>query len=190
LHADDLTYSFVGAALSAPPELRGFLSDGINESYKQICAGLIEAFRLLGLQTDLGATGSPYRHLQDCFLATTGCDLHHEGTKLIGSAQVRRRGVVMQHGSAPLQQEPGLMSELLNEPKNTETKRHINIFEVLGRVVPWSEFEQVFTEGFEKAFGVAIERGDLTPAEVARAEQLRLQYAEEFRCEATAAGLS
>lgn len=180
LHADDLTYSFVGGALSAPPGLQGFLSDGINESYKQICAGLIEAFAILGLQSDLGTTGSQYRHLQDCFMATTGCDLHHQGTKLIGSAQVRRRGVVLQHGSAPLNQAPGLMSELLDEPVDPTAKRHINIFEVLGRTVSWAEFEDAFTRGFEKAFGVPVVRAELSETELTRAKELQLQYSNEF----------
>lgn len=175
LHQGDLTYSFIGASASSRHD--GFLSDSITESYKQICAGLMEAFRILGLESELGETGSPYRHLQDCFLATTGCDLHHRGVKLIGSAQVRRRGAVLQHGSVPLRQEASLMSDLLGEPVAKDAHaRHVNLFDALGKEIPISEFENAFAEGFARAFGTTLERGALTDNERRMAGALRKQY--------------
>jgi lipoate-protein ligase A len=175
LHHNDLTYSVVAPSSSAPAELNGFLSDSVTESYKQICAGLIAAFAQLGLESGLGDTGLPYRHLQDCFMATTGCDLHHKGTKLIGSAQVRRRGVILQHGSAPLDQDPSMMAQLLDEPLPEKSQRHLNLFTALNRQIAFEEFEEAFIAGFQQAFDVTITRDQLTKAELDRALELKEQ---------------
>ncbi|HEY9790770.1 MAG TPA: lipoate--protein ligase family protein [Candidatus Obscuribacterales bacterium] len=158
LHLNDLTYSFVGTDSSLA---EGFLSTSVTQSYKEICAGLLAAFRLLGVESELGSAGAGYRHLQDCFMATTGCDLHHRGTKLIGSAQVRRRGGVLQHGSVPLDQDPALMSRILKEPTQS-TARHHNLFDAAGRVIPIEELEQAFKRGFEEAFGVRFKEQSLS----------------------------
>lgn len=151
LHLDDLTYSFVGSDTTRG----GFLSTSISESYRQISQGLIAAFAELGISTELGATGVAYRHLADCFMATTGCDLHHAGTKLIGSAQVRRKGAVLQHGSVPLKQDPTLMPMLLGEPISAAA-RHTNLFEIAGREISFAKLQSVFQSGFEKAFDVSL----------------------------------
>jgi lipoate-protein ligase A len=166
LHLDDLTYSFVCSDTSAG----GQFSPNITESYKQICQGLLHAFKLLGVDSELGTAGSAYRHLQDCFMATTGCDLHHRGTKLIGSAQTRRRGAILQHGSVPLHQDPHLMPELLGE--QPPTNRHHNLFELIGRAVPLPELAAAFRLGFEQAFSVTFTDGQLTENEWRRAREL------------------
>lgn len=162
LHKDDLTYAFIAPDISLSG---GFLNTGVTESYKQICQGLIAAFSELGIESELGATGVSYRHLQDCFMATTNSDLHHNGVKLIGSAQVRRKGGVLQHGSVPLSQEHGLMAQLLSE-ESKEHPRHVNLFELIESEVDTHELERAFTAGFEKAFDAQFEKSELTEAEV------------------------
>lgn len=152
LHLNDLTYSFVGTDTTCG----GRFSTSVTESYKQISQGLVAAFAELGVSTEIGATGVAYRHLQDCFMATTGSDLHHNGTKLIGSAQVRRRGSILQHGSVPLNQDPALMPRLLGEPLKNDMPRHLNLFELLGREPGIDELQSAFQVGFEKTFGVQL----------------------------------
>lgn len=162
LHMNDLTYSFVGGDVSREG---GFLSTSITTSYKEISQGLIAAFRLLGVASELGEVGAGYRHLQDCFMATTGCDLHHKGTKLIGSAQVRRRGAVLQHGSVPLNQDPALMASILQEPSPGKL-RHKNLFDLVGRQIGIEELSAAFHQGFAQAFGVTLEESTLTAQEL------------------------
>lgn len=162
LHLQDLTYSFVGSDSTRG----GVLSTSVTESYRQICQGLIAFFAELGVSTELGATGVAYRHLQDCFMATTGCDLHHGGTKLIGSAQTRKRGAILQHGSVPLQQQPDLMPSLLQEAPGNE-KRHLNLFDLTKGACTFAELEQAFKAGFERTFGVRLELAHLTELEEA-----------------------
>jgi lipoate-protein ligase A len=172
LHLNDLTYSFIGGDSTRQD---GFLSTSITTSYKQICQGLIAAFAILGIESELGAAGVGYRHLQDCFLATTGCDLHHLGTKLIGSAQVRRRGAILQHGSVPLNQDPSLMSRILKEAEQS-TPRHRNLFDIAGREIGQDELEEAFQQGFAQTFGVSLPPGTLNEHEKLQIPELAAGY--------------
>ncbi len=50
-----------------------------------------------------GTTGRGYIHNPNCFATATAADLIlSDGTKLIGSAQLRGNGVILQHGSIRL----------------------------------------------------------------------------------------
>jgi len=95
LHADEITYS-----LAAPAE-SGALAGGISASYRIIAAGLQEGLRLAGTEVDVercGAAPAP-SHKGPCFSARTRYELSAGGRKLAGSAQRRRDGRLLQHGS-------------------------------------------------------------------------------------------
>ena len=183
LHLNDLTYSFIGSDKS----IGGILATSVTESYKQICAGLIDAFKVLGVESELGSAGSSYRHLQDCFMATTGSDLHHKGTKLIGSAQLRRGGAVLQHGSVPLDQDLKLMGELLGQPVVGQ-QRHVNLFAIAARTFGFDELEQAFVAGFSQSFGVQFDSHGLTDWEIAWAQSKAADYRVGHNCGLIAAG--
>ncbi len=177
LHCQELTYSFVGKTRQHGID-GGFLSDSIALAYKEICAGLQEALAILGVALSLGEANKPYRQLHDCFLATTGSDLHWNGRKMVGSAQLRRKQGVLQHGSILLDQEQSLMPSLLGEsPGNGDNlERHANLFEAIGRAVGDDELCEAMRGGFERAFGVRLVEGGLTDSERQSAEALRHQY--------------
>ena len=90
LHQGDLTYTIVTSIF---PGKRLFV-------YKQICQFLITGWRSLGVNLDYGTATKEYIQQQNCFATATGADLVTEaGTKVIGSAQLRRGKTVLQHGS-------------------------------------------------------------------------------------------
>lgn len=164
LHLHDLTYSFTCADETAG----GPLKSSVTAAYRQICQGLIESLRLLGLQTELGESQSPYRHLADCFLATTPADLHCRGWKIAGSAQVRRRGAVLQHGSIPLRQEQDALTALLHAALDTQgakPQRHLNLFDEIG-YKSVDELNSAFIQGFQRAFATPLVTGALTEEEL------------------------
>lgn len=119
-------------------------------------------------------------------MATTGCDLQQGGTKLIGSAQTRRRGAVLQHGSVPLHQDPETMPRLLGEeaggvkyeeagavkPFPDNRKRHLNLFDLTGKHLSFPELQLAFQHGFEKAFRVRLVPGELTETELNFVEKM------------------
>lgn len=173
LHLNDLTYSFTGLTTG---DGTGFLSSSVSEAYKQICEGLKQAFTKLGIETALGNAGGSYRDLQDCFHATTNCDLHHNGLKMIGSAQLRRRSGVLQHGSLLLNQDQTVMAKLLGAEVAPDHVRHANLFEVAGRTISIPELESAFRFGFETAFGIRFESSDIRHSEMKDADRLRGRY--------------
>ncbi len=176
VHAHELTYSFVGSAGSSS---QGALSDSVIAAYKQICEGLIIAFKSLGVSLTLGVSSSDYKNAHDCFLATTSADLHHDGKKMIGSAQLRRRHAVLQHGSILLDQPQGLMRELMfgrASDDGNNGARHANLFDVMGRSPSIAELEQALRLGFEGAFGHSCIPSELSEYESKAYRELRRQY--------------
>jgi lipoyl(octanoyl) transferase len=178
LHFKDLTYSFV-AAEKGEGDL-GILEASVSAAYRQICAGLSEAFLLLGFAVELGPAQAAYRHLVDCFAATTNADLHFQGCKLAGSAQLRRRGAVLQHGSIPLSLDQELVSELLAGAQvgrvERKTDHHANLFEILKRSVSFAELNQAMKTGFERAFSVEFEESELSSEELAQAGKRKSEF--------------
>jgi len=191
LHANELTYSFVGSSTSADGLNsgqnieQGVLSSSILSAYKQICQGLILSFRRLGVELELGSSLTPYKDNHDCFLATTSADLHFQGKKLVGSAQLRRRHAVLQHGSILLNQPQDLMRSLLTGSESSSSvdegddapARHANLFEILAEDVPISRLQDCLRCGFEEAFQTEFSLADaLSPFEAALAEQYQSRY--------------
>lgn len=94
LHAGDCTYAVV----------RGGLPAGVTASYAVLAAALSEALASLGVPH--AAPPRPAGRGADhpgCFDVATPADLVADAAKLIGSAQLRRAGSVLQHGSIFLQ---------------------------------------------------------------------------------------
>ncbi len=171
LHADEVTYSIVISEALLPEA-------GVLEAYRILSNGLIAGLRQLGGEARLapgqralrGPTGA------DCFAAAARCDLVVAGEKICGSAQVRRLGVILQHGALPLKlADP---SPFWNEPG--APPHATDLARALGRHPSWEEVADALEAGFGEALGAPLTRGELTPAERALAEQLRREkYATE-----------
>lgn len=96
LHQGDLTYAVITSGLS----------NKRVEAYQKICAFLIEGWRSLGFNLDYGSAGRDYIHNPNCFGTATAADLLlPDGTKFMGSAQLRRNQVILQHGSMVLERD-------------------------------------------------------------------------------------
>ncbi|XHX79029.1 MAG: lipoate--protein ligase family protein [Stenomitos frigidus ULC029] len=103
LHQGDLTYAVVTSGLSTSR----------LQAYKTICEFLIQGWRSLGVNLHYGQAGRAYMHQPNCFSTATGADLVLEdGSKLIGSAQLRRGSGALQHGSMPLFTDPALLQQV------------------------------------------------------------------------------
>jgi lipoate---protein ligase len=118
LHQGDLTYAIVGPGDLGVVGLaladRGPISRA--ESYRNYCRFLIAGWQSLGLELCFGEAGRGYIHNPNCFGTATAADLvMADGTKLIGSAQLWRRGALLQHGSMRLAQDSGLYAEVFGQ---------------------------------------------------------------------------
>ncbi len=110
LHQGDLTYALVTSGMSGRRV----------QVYQQICEFLIQGWRSLGVQLHYGSAGRGYIHNPNCFGTATGADLVlADGTKLIGSAQLRRGGAILQHGSIRLEPDVELFKCVFGEESFT-----------------------------------------------------------------------
>ncbi|WAL59362.1 lipoate--protein ligase family protein [Thermocoleostomius sinensis] len=103
LHQGELTYAVITSGI---PGTR-------LQAYRQICQFLIQGWRAIGIDLHYGEAGRGYIHNPNCFDTATSADLvTTDGIKLIGSAQLRRDTVILQHGSMQLMPDPTLFRQV------------------------------------------------------------------------------
>lgn len=170
LHGDELTYS-----LTLP--LDDEIAQGdIIESYRRISRGLMEALMILGL-TPQSEKASPRgaRTGPVCFEVPSHYEVTVHGRKLIGSAQVRRRAGLLQHGTLPLSGDITRICDVLpyeSDEARDAARSHVRtrattLEAALGRSVSYEEATSAVIVGFERAFDVAFSEGVLTDEELA-----------------------
>lgn len=109
LHDDEITYSCV-FPISCIPN-----GESVTESYKYISGILINFFKTLGVELDFGENKKVSTNFDYCMLLSTGADVCYRGQKIIGSAQCRKQGYILQHGSILLGYDKELLERLFNE---------------------------------------------------------------------------
>jgi lipoate-protein ligase A len=183
LHTDELTYSVTGGAEES------VLAGGVLESYNRIAQALLYAIRELGLPVEMKehAKEPSAQNLNPvCFEVPSTYEITVAGKKLIGSAQARRKEGVLQHGSLPLAGDlTRICQALVFKDDEAREKAATRLLErattvetVLGRRVSWEEAGQAFVKGFEAQLGIQFERGEMSPSELKRTEELtREKYA-------------
>ena len=115
LHDNEITYSYICPA--------SFLENGENvvNSYKEISKILIAAFKKLDIELDFGGTKKVNGHKDYCMLVSTGADLCYQNRKLIGSAQFRKEGYILQHGSILYDYDKELLEKIFKEEVDTSS---------------------------------------------------------------------
>ncbi|MEZ4771304.1 MAG: biotin/lipoate A/B protein ligase family protein [Caldilineales bacterium] len=176
LHTDELTYSVAG------PQDDPALAGAVLDSYLRLSQGLLAGLERLGLRV---AKAPPTnRSTADagpvCFEVPSSYEIVAGGKKLVGSAQSRRKGWVLQHGTLPLTGDiarlvdvlalddeaarPALRADLLNRATTVES--------VLGRPVGFEEAADAIRAGFAEALGIDLVSGSLTEEELTLAREL------------------
>lgn len=130
-HARELTYAVAG-----PEAALGTLA----VAYRRIHAWLAAAIRSLGAPAELAPPPGRMPRPGDgaCFAAPVGGEVLVHGGKLVGSAQVREGGALLQHGSLLLEDDQAVVRELAVEA-DARPPAERPLAAVLGRPVPWDE---------------------------------------------------
>jgi lipoate-protein ligase A len=166
LHKSELTYSIV-MPLDHP-----LAGKDLNDSYRILCAGLIEALRLLGLP-------ALFSGINDILAARPGGSAA-EGRKVSGNAQTRRLGCLLQHGTVLLDNDIDVMFEALKVPREKikgklieEVKDRVtNLRDLLGRAVSFEEAAAAVSAGFQNALDLEYRAESPDAKEEARAAVL------------------
>ena len=109
LHDNEVTYSCVFPSKIIPE------GESIISSYKHISGILIDFFKTLNIELNFGSSKKVSMHHDYCMLLTTGADLCYKNKKIIGSAQYRKQGYILQHGSILFGYNKLLLENLFNE---------------------------------------------------------------------------
>jgi lipoate-protein ligase A len=96
LHTDELTYSISGSVQHP------IFDGGILPSYRRLSEPLSSFLRSFDLLTITVENKAEDADSPICFEIPGAYEITVNGKKVIGSAQLRRRGAVLQHGSVPL----------------------------------------------------------------------------------------
>ena len=115
LHDNEITYSYICPT--------SYLKNGENvtKSYIEISQILIDKFKKIGIELNFGTTKKINTKFDYCMLISTGADLCYEGKKLIGSAQCRKNGYILQHGSILYDYDKKLLEKIFHEEVNTDS---------------------------------------------------------------------
>ncbi len=187
LHADELTYSVTGPI--AEPQMAG----GVMDAYLRFSNALLSGLTILGLKAEkAGARARAGRELSAaCFEMPSAYEITAGGRKLMGSAQSRRKGYVLQHGSLPLWGDVARLVDVLALPcaakdhlRQQLRRQAVTLAEAL-ELSPDSDqlgfprLAAAMADGFASTLDQDLEPGTLSPNELRRsAELIRTRYAD------------
>ena len=109
LHDKELTYSYITPIDIIPN------GNNVSESYKYISSLWINVFSKFGINLEIGSLPRHISKNNYCMAISTGADLCYNGKKFIGSAQCRKQGYILQHGSILIDYNKDILNKIFNE---------------------------------------------------------------------------
>lgn len=173
-HHRELTY-----AVTAPADLWG----GLGPSYRRINRALARGLSRLGVDVEAAAGDgrAPGLSGRACFRDPLPGELVAAGRKLVGSAQWRRDGALLQHGSVLLHDDQAEAERLRTDgaeggEADAGRPRAASLAGLLGAAPEPAEVARALRAGFARELDARAEQADLEPAEEARARRLEERY--------------
>ncbi len=186
LHDQELTYSVIVSEEKMPKT--------VIDAYRVISQGILEGFKLLGFDAYLSVpqTEQELERLKNpqsavCFDASSWYELVVEGRKVVGSAQTRQKGVILQHGAILLDLDEDLLFSVFryeNEQKKERMQQEfrskaVAINKLSNRQVTMEEAKSAFRHGFEHGLQIKLEQHILTEEENVYVQQLMKEKYEQ-----------
>jgi len=171
IHGTDVTFS-IALGESDLPEGCG----SVIASHRWLMGGIVEGLRSLGIEAEIG----PERAIAqsemsaDCFAHVAECDVRVGNEKVVGSAQVRRWGALLEQGSIPRAAPSFDVTRVFGRPAKPY-REHL-----LAQKSP-DEISQALIKGFNIALAQPLQQADLTTRELSCAADLA---AEKYSTEA------
>jgi lipoate-protein ligase A len=179
LHWDELTYSVI------VPESEPRLGGAVGDTYRLIGHCLVEGLRRFGVAASLERAAcrpaaSRTAARAPCFASTARWEVVLAGRKLVGSAQRRAGGAVLQHGSLLLGPQHERVLELLAMaagPERAAAELQLRsastyLRACAPRTVEFDELAGCLAAGFAHGLPAVLQKDELTTDEAARVEDL------------------
>lgn len=181
LHIDELTYSV--CVCDDDPRVYG----GLLTSYRRLSDALAEGLERLGIKPQRAQPGGQNGEVDEgpaCFDNPSNFEITIGTQKLVGSAQARKHGVVLQHGTLPLYGDVARIADALSasEEKRAEIRRRLldsatTLEASAGRRIDYEQATHSIAAGFARALNLHLEAAGLTEWE---REQTEIIRAEKF----------
>lgn len=171
LHDRELTY-----AVALPASMLGH-DFGVLPSYYRLSLALHDGLHRLGIPARLApVTEEPSGAVQGpaCFDRPSAHEILLDGRKLVGSAQVRRGGALLQHGSILIEPRVENLVACLRQPDGSGRTRLAEGVAGLAEVGDFqpSEVAEAIADAFAERFGIGMVESPLRPEELAAAGAL------------------
>lgn len=142
-HDKELSYSFISPI--------SFLKNGesVVESCREIGGALSLGFSKLGLNVGFVEEKKKARRYEYCMSLSTSTDLAYKDKKIVGSAQYRKDGYLLQQGSILLDYDKFEIHNLFGEKPSD---RKITTLKKVAPKVTGYALEKVFRESFSEYF--------------------------------------
>jgi lipoate-protein ligase A len=180
-HHRELTYS-----VTAPAGTWGSL----RETYRRINRALAAGLRELGVPASCAGhepdgagrrRAAPRPTPRACFRDPLPGEVTVEGRKLVGSAQWRDGGALLQHGSILLVDEQHVVDGLRTNgalPSTRAGTAGIGLADVLEESPPATTLPDALVHGFEREFGLGVGPGALSTSEILAADSAESRFAD------------
>jgi lipoate-protein ligase A len=166
LHHEELTYSILFTSRDFHPFVK-------KEIFLFIARCLVDSLRSLGIESQVAEKTRGDLKSANCFASPAQYEIESlERGKLIGSAQVLRDGVVLQHGAIPLTTSYSGIAKYLNCGGRFE-KSISSLNQVAPNAVESAQLLAALREGFGKH--LPLQEGTFTEWERVKTEQLALE---------------
>jgi lipoate-protein ligase A len=167
LHTDELTYSV--ALLQTDGRAEG----GVLEGYRRLSEGLLAGLQRLGVSAAQAAGRETQADPTPiCFETPADYEIAVNDHKLVGSAQWRARGGVLQHGTLPLFGDLTRIVDYLafsrveRESQRRQLRlRALTLEEAMGQAIPFDRVARELAAGFAQALNLILVPGELTSHE-------------------------
>ena len=185
LHDSEVTYSLVVR------ENEPYLPCGVEASYLFFSRGIVAGLAHLGIKAQIQApaaqgafAGRGRFHSAACFDAPSHYELTVEGRKLVGSAQVRKEGVLLQHGSILLNFQPASVAKIMRVASDTIRERLLEelsqratgLSDVAKKTFDFSTVAAVVASGIGEQCGIRLRQGEWAAAEIAQIHDTEPKY--------------
>ena len=178
LHVDELTYAVI-TAQNLP-----LLSGSLLDSYRIISSALLASMVNLGIAAvseKIYERDAPAKTLNPvCFEMPSNYEITANNRKLIGSAQARKHGGILQHGSLPITGDISRITNVLIY--ESEEARRMAALKVITRAttletefkapLDWATVSEAVIKGFQESFDISLVPGQSTQEEMDLAAEL------------------
>lgn len=161
LHDQELTYSVLVS------ENHPSMPRSVKEAYMVISTGLLEGFKELDIHAEFSIPEGKLQTTDSavCFEEPSWYELVVEGRKAAGSAQTRKKGVILQHGSIPLDVDEIKLFDLFIYPNERVKERARRAFgdkavainEVSKQPYTFDDARLAFKKGFERGLNIDLQ---------------------------------